>query len=225
MNFVDKFQYIPLSRVDTEAGRRYICPLSGNHLASVTTILSQTGDKSGLDAWRDRVGEEEAKKQCREAAGLGSLMHTHLECHIMNIPRPTGNNMVRLMAKQMADVVIERGLTNVSEVWGIEKGLWYPDLYAGTTDLVGVYGSAPAIMDYKTSKKIKKEEHIEDYKLQIAAYALSHNEIYGTNIRTGVIFMVARDCSYKTFILDGLDFQKACNSWCERVDTWYAQNS
>lgn len=219
------FEYQKLEQITYENGsRKYITP-QGHAVPSVTTILGGTGDKEGLKKWAEWVGEKEADKQRREAAALGSLLHEHLEAHIEERDRPGGSNLIRKMAKDMSDVMIERGLSRVTEIWGIEKAQYIPELYAGTADLIGLFEGAPAIMDYKTSKKIKKEEHVQDYKCQIAAYALAHNEVYGTDIKHGAIFMVARDCSFKTFVLEGLSFQKACDDWLARLDEWFSANS
>ena len=221
MKLTNPYEYIKLEQITYDNGsRHYKCP-TGSLLDSVTTILSGTGDKEGLRKWAEWVGEAEANRERKEAAGLGTLLHTHLESHIRGEDRPTGSNVVRKMAKDMADVMIERGLSRMTEVWGIEKTQYFPELYAGTADLIGLFEGAPAICDYKTSKKIKKEEYIEDYKLQCCAYALAHNEIYGTNIKTCAIFMVARDLSFKTFVLEGLQFGKACDRWHKRLEEWY----
>lgn len=217
-------QYHTLEQITYDNGKRHYRSPSGNLLDSVTTILSATGDKEGLKKWAEWVGEKEANRQRTEAAALGSLMHFHLEAHIKEQERPTGSNQIRVMAKNMADVTIERGLNRMTEVWGIEKAQYMPDLYAGTADLIGCFEGSPAICDYKTSKKIKKEEYIDDYKCQLVAYALAHNEIYGTNIKTGAIFMIARDLSFKTFIIEGLEFQKAVDAWLFRLDEWFANN-
>lgn len=225
MKKTSPFEYHKLEQITYENGtRKYITP-EGDHVPSVTTILSATGDKSGLRAWAEWVGEKEADKQRKEAASLGTLLHTHLESHIDGLERPKGSNLIRKMAKDMADVLIERGLSRVSEIWGIEKAQYFPELYAGTADLIGLFEGAPAIMDYKTSKKIKKEEYILDYKCQLAAYSLAHNEVYNTNIKTAAIFMIARDLSYKTFVIEGLAFQKACDAWLFRLDEWFSKDS
>lgn len=222
MKLVNPFDYQKLEQITYEDGKRhYKCP-SGNLLDSVTTILSGTGDKSGLEAWAKWVGEKEADKQRREAAGLGTLLHNHLEAYINDEPRPIGTNHVRTMAKNMSDVLIERGLSRVNEIWGIEKQQYYPELYAGTADLIGCFDNVPAIMDYKTSKKMKKEEYIDDYKLQVTAYSLAHNEVYGTDIKTGIIFMVGRDLSFKVFRVEGLEYRRCCDKWYRRLEEWFA---
>lgn len=218
----DKFNYIDLERVTLDSGKRYYVSPEGHHLSSVTTILSATKDASELEAWAKRVGEKEAERIRLEATGLGSLMHTHLESHVMGIERPRGNNMVRVMARNMANTVIERGLINVDEVWGLEKILYYPGLWAGTADLIGVHKGEPAIMDYKTARKMRKRDQIGDYALQAAAYAISHNELYGTDIRKGVIFMVSRDLEFEEFVFEGEEFEQAKRDWLDRVEQFIA---
>jgi len=216
---VQKYDYQSLERVTNEkTGKRYyVCP-EGKRLSSVTTILSATKDDAGLKAWREWVGESEASRIVKEATGLGSLMHEHLENWMVGKPRPSGNNVVRKMASEMADVIITQGMPNVDEVWGIEEALYFPSLYAGTTDLVGVHKGEPAIMDYKTANKMKKADHVKDYFLQGTAYCLAHNEIFGTNLRKVVLFMVARDLTYKEWILEGEEFDAATIEWFGRVD-------
>jgi len=217
------YDYKPLPRVTVNGSRHYVDP-GNNKLPSVTTILDSTKDKTFLNEWKKRVGEAQAKQISTEAAGLGTLVHTHLEKYILNEDRPSGNNMVHQMAKSMSDVVIEKGLCNVNEIWGSEVPLYYPDLYAGTTDLVGLYEGEPAIIDFKNTTKPKKEEWIEDYYLQTCAYALAHNAIHKTDIKRGVIFMVARDNTFQLFDLKGAKFDDMCEKWGERVAQYYKLN-
>ena len=117
----------------------------------------------------------------------------------------------------MAEVVIQDGLSKVDEVWGSEVHLYYPDLYAGTTDLVGVHNGVPAIMDFKQTNKPKKEEWIDNYKLQGAAYALAHNHIYETDISKIVIMMCSRDLQYQEFIVEGEAFDYWSKAWSDRL--------
>lgn len=214
------YTYQKLDRIENAGPRLYLTP-DGARVPSVTTILGQTGDKTALIEWRRRVGEEEANRISKESTGLGTLVHKHVENYILGEARPSGNNLVQVMAKDMADRIIERGLSQVTEVWGMEASLYYPGLYAGTTDLVGEYEGVPAIMDHKTAKKIKKREWIEDYFIQTCAYALAHNAVYGTDIRQGVIFMVDREQGYETFVIKGAEFDHYCDLWTQRVDQFY----
>jgi genome maintenance exonuclease 1 len=202
------YEYISLDRTTHEDGTRfYIDPVSKEPLPSVTTILSATADKKFLKEWQDRVGLKKADAIRDEAAALGTLMHTHLECHIQEIERPKGNNLIRQMASRMADVIIEKGLKDVSEVWGFEIPLYYSGLAAGTCDMVGKYRGNGAIFDYKSTRKMKTREQIQDYYTQIAAYSIFHDYLYNTNIETGVIFMVDRALNYKTFVIEGKEFK------------------
>jgi len=217
------FNYQPLNRVSENGTRFYVDP-NNKKLPSVTTILDKTKDKTFLNEWKKRVGESEAKRISTEAAGLGTLVHTHLEKYVLGESRPSGNNVVHQMAKSMSDVVINQGLSKVSEVWGSEVALYYPDLYAGTSDLVGIYQGEPAIIDFKNTSKPKKEEWIEDYFLQCCAYALAHNTVYNTDIKRAVIFMVARDNTYQEFDLQGAKFDMMCEKWGDRVAQYYKLN-
>lgn len=214
------FIYQPIPRTESEGKRLYLTP-SGDKVPSVTTILGATGDKSHLLEWRKRVGENEAIRISKEASGLGTLMHTHLENYILGIPRPTGTNQVRAMAETMADVIIKNGLSKINEVWGMEIALFYPELYAGTTDLIGIYNNKPAIIDYKTTSKPKKKEWIEDYFTQLAFYGMAHNKMYNTTIDQGVIFMVSRAGEYQEFVVEGKEWEEFERKACARIAQFY----
>lgn len=216
-----KFPYSTLERSTASDGNRfYIDPVSNKPLPSVTTILSNTGDKTFLKEWVARVGQKKADAIRDEAAALGTLMHTHLECHLQNIPRPRGSNLIRQQAERMANVIIEKGLPGIDEVWGYEIPLYFPNTYAGTTDVLGVHKGAPAIMDYKNTRKMKKKEMIEDYFCQGTAYALAHNEVYGTDIAKVVIFMVDRQLEYQEFVIEGEEFNHYAGIFLTRLMTY-----
>lgn len=218
------YEYHTLERDTKDTGERVYLTPSGA-LPSVTTILSATADKSGLDAWRAAVGDKKADQIRDEATGLGTLMHEHLENHMLGVERPRGTNLVRQMARNMADQIIHRGLVNVDEVWGIEAPLYMPLSYAGTADLIGVHEGMPAIMDFKTANKMKSKDMIEDYFCQLCAYAQAHNTLFETKIETGVIFMVARDLKFQTFVVTGDEFQEYMSKWNKRVAQFYAMST
>jgi genome maintenance exonuclease 1 len=135
--------------------------------------------------------------------------------------RQPGNNPVHVQANKMADKIIAHGLSNVNEVWAMEQSLYFPGLYSGTTDLVGVYNKNPAVMDYKQTNKPKKEEWVEDYKIQLIAYILAHNEVYGTDIKEGHVFMCSRDLQYQQFDLWPKDFNEYQDKWLNKVEEYY----
>jgi len=219
ITFNPKYNYEKLTRIEGPS-RLYATP-DGSKVPSVTTILSATADKTAVLEWRKRVGEAEAQRISNESAGLGTLVHKHIENFIEGIERPGGSNDVRKLASEMADQVIEKGLPDVTEVWGMEASLYYPGLYAGTTDLVGLYKGTPAIMDHKTAKVMKKPEWMEDYFIQTTAYALAHNEVHGTDIKMGALFMVDRTKQYKTFVIEGAEFKRYSDLWLQRVEQYY----
>ena len=214
-----KYKYEKLTRIEGPS-RLYATP-DGSRVPSVTTILSATADKTFLIEWRKRVGDAEATRISTESAGLGTLVHKHIENFIEGIERPPGSTPIHQMARAMSDQVIEKGLPGVDEVWGMEASLYYPGLYAGTTDLCGVYKGKPSIMDHKTAKKMKKPEWMQDYFIQTTAYALAHNEVHGTDIQQGVLFMVDRENQYQTFIIEGAEFKHYSDLWLQRVEQYY----
>ena len=193
-------------------------------LPSVTTILSATQSeekKASLAAWRERMGTENATRIVDQAATRGTAMHTIIEKFLLGQGyldlTEVGQN-----AQTMAQQIIEKGLKNrLHEFWGLEVTLYYPGLYAGATDVVGVYDGSESIVDFKQSNKPKKKEWIEDYKLQLAAYAMAHNEVYGTNIMKGVNLICTKDNYFQEFIFEGEEFKQAKYEWLRRVDAYY----
>ena len=220
---VEKFKYKEFKRKNLD-GQRYYVNDAGDPVPSVTSILSKTKDMTALNAWKKRVGAAEAQRIVTESANLGTIMHKHLESYIEGVERPSGTNQVYVQAKQLSETVIEHGLKNVDEVWGIETHLAFPGLYGGTADLICVHEGEPAIGDFKTSRKFKKKEWIDDYFMQASAYALAHNEVYGTNIQKGVIFMVTHENQYHQFVVEGNEFQTFTDKWLDRVETYYKMN-
>lgn len=217
---IKKYQYRKLIADTSPTGYRVYKSPDGKSLASVTTVLSNTGDKSGLDNWRKRVGDARADAEVRDATNLGSLVHTHLENYILGIERPDGSNIIYKMALQISNVIIENGLINVDEVWGIEQNIYYPELYAGTMDLVGKHRGDACIMDFKTTKNPKKEEYVVDYFIQGTAYAMAHNKLYDTNINKVVLFMSSRDLQYQEWVIQGDEFERYAKMWCHRLEAF-----
>jgi genome maintenance exonuclease 1 len=210
-----KFEYTPLKRTSGPNGRRYIVG-EGRPLPSVTTILSATKDMTFLNEWKERVGHDNAQKITTEAASIGNGMHKNLENYIL------GRDMDgSFIAKTLAKVIIKHGLVKVDEVWGTEVALYAKDLFAGTTDLVGVHDGKPSIMDFKNSLKDKKKEWISEYFMQLVAYSMAHNEMYETDINRGVVMIATRDAKYQEFIIEGDEFEHYRALWVDKLLAYY----
>ena len=227
---ISRYDYTPLEKESVEGKRHYALP-DGSRVPSVTTILERTKPEEkrrALQEWRDRVGHERAQQITTEAANRGTRMHTYLERYVKNddIGELPTNPFAQPSWFMAAKVILE-GLQHADEYWGSEVPLYYSGLYAGTTDLVGVWKGAPAIMDFKQTNKPKKREWIEDYFLQLAAYAEAHNDTYGTAINTGVILMCAKpateheDPVYQEFVLEPKDYAYWRDQWMRRVELYY----
>lgn len=209
-----RFDYTPLERIDHPSGRKYMT--NGVAVPSVTTILSATKDSSGIEQWINSVGVAEAERIKLEASTLGSAMHDNLEKYIL------GQSMSgQYMSKLLANVIIKHGLPKVDEVWGTEVAVFSEGFYAGTTDLVGLHAGTPAIMDFKNSLKDKKKEWIEDYFMQLCAYAIAHNEMFGTDIKKGVVMIATRAGKYQEFIIEGAEFIHYETMWANKVCQYY----
>ena len=219
------YKYPSSSRSLVEGNRHY--DVSNEILPSVTTILQATQSdekRASLAKWRQKVGENEAKKIRDEAATRGTAMHEFLEMHLR------GNKLLDLSdeglaARNMARIIIEQGLKDAEEIWGSEVTLFYPGLYAGQTDLCGIYSGRESIIDFKQTNKPKKAEWIEDYFLQLAAYAMAHDVIYGTCIDQGVILMCSKDGFFQKFTSNGADFTRFKHKFLGRIDQFYKGKS
>ena len=234
--FIERFQYKNCKQVnDPVTKKRVYQTPDGETLPSVTTILGATKDMTALNEWRKRVGVENAQKITTEAANRGTRMHTYLEQYVKTGElKDRGSNPFGWASHAMAQTVIEDGLQNVSEFWGVEIPLYFPSLYAGTTDGCGIHLGDESILDYKQTNKPKKQEWIEDYYLQLTAYDLAHNEVYGTNIRKGVVLMCVKPPTdqmgnplerpvYQEFILKSEDFDYWSDQWWRRLELYYLQ--
>ena len=227
MKLNTKFNYPKSIRAYYNGQRLY--DIGAKKLPSVTTILSATASeekKASLERWRNKVGRKEAEIITREATNRGSSMHEYLEKFILGKLNLNllGDNSLE---KMMADQIIENGLRNsLQEVWGVEATLYYNGKngqgYAGAADCIGVYDNIETIIDFKNSNKPKKEEWIEDYLLQLAAYSLAHNTVHGSNITQGVILLCTKDIMFQRFIINGdklIDYQKR---FLEKVEQYYS---
>ncbi len=220
----NKLYKYPKSIREMIEGKRHYA-IDDNKLPSVTTILSSTQSQEKQDSlkrWIAKVGEKEAERVKNTAATRGTKMHSILEGYvedknILDMTEEGGE------AHRMANTIIDQGLKDLDEIWGSEAVLSYQDRYAGATDLCGIYMGRESIIDFKQSNKPKREEWIDDYYLQSAAYALAHNETYGTDIDQGVILMCTPDCFFQRFIINGRRFREYTEKWKQKVEEYYAK--
>ena len=224
MYWNNKFTYPKSSRSIFQGSRHYT--INQENLPSVTTILKATeseGKKAKLEEWKKRVGYKQAEVISREATSRGSSMHDYLEKFLLgklNLDLLGDNTRERMMANQ----IIENGLRNkLNEIWGCEATLYYPGKYAGAADCIGIYENKESLIDFKNANKPKKDEWIDDYYLQCAAYAMAHNTVYGTNIKQGVILLCTKDNIFQRFIIDGERFKNYQNQFMQKVEQFYSQ--
>jgi len=217
-NGISKFNYQTINRHTTASGRTY--EINGERLPSVTTILGATRSaesEAKLAEWRQKLGEKEADKVRDNAAARGTIMHRILEGYI----KGEGHMDMSDLGKEagiMAQNIIDRGLFKpLTEVWGLEMPLYYPGLYAGASDVVGIYEGRESIIDFKQSNKFKKREWIDDYFIQCAAYAMAHNYVYRTAIDSGVILISVKGGEVLKYVSSGAEFKAFMYRWLERV--------
>ena len=226
MKWNKKFIY-PTSTRALIDGKRHYDVGTNEKLPSVTTILQATQSeekRKSLEAWKARMGAQRADRIRDLSAMRGTSMHTYLEGYIKD-ERHLDLTALGQEAGRMANVVIRSGLGDLEEVWGTEVTLYYPGLYAGATDVVGIYAGKPAIIDFKQTNKPKQREWIEDYFVQLAAYAMAHNYVHGTDIQSGVILMCSKDFLFQKFEVSGREFVRHQHSFLKKIDQFYKQNA
>ena len=218
----NKLYKYPKSKRELLKGDRHY-DVNDEKLPSVTTILQATQDADkaeGIKRWTQKVGEAAAKRVLEQAAKRGTAMHSYLETYIQ------GGKILDLLdvgreASSMAETIIDKGFNDLEEIWGSEVTLFYPNLYAGATDLCGVYQGRESIIDFKQSNKPKRVEWIKDYKLQMVAYAMAHNVVYDTQIEQGVILMCTPDNFFQKFTVNGREFRELKWEWLGKVNQYY----
>ena len=221
LNWNKLYNYPKTVRSSVDGVRKY--SINEEKLPSVTTIISSTQDPEkaeSLARWKAKVGEVEADRIKNTAALRGTAMHTYLEHYVK------GGNVLDLTdlgreAGSMGETIIEKGFPDLHEVWGVECTLHYPGLYAGQTDMCGIYQGRESIIDFKQSNKPKRTEWIDDYKLQLVAYATAHDQVYGTKIEQGVILMCTPDNFFQRFIVNGSEFREWKWKWLQKISDYY----
>ena len=215
----NKYNYIHGKQLTDPGSGTRVYDIVGTRLPSVTTVLGATKNQDFIKKWKAKVGEQEADRIKNHSSNRGTAMHKFLEHHVL------GTNIVDLTrigqeARPMADKIIEVGLAPVEEYYGSEVTLHYPGLYAGSTDLVCLHNNMETIVDFKQSNRPKREEWIEDYFLQISAYAMAHDYVYGSKIKQGVIMVCTPDLYYQEFKTEGLELRRWKHKFLKRLDMY-----
>ena len=217
MELIKKYNYADLKRQDGDV-RLYLTP-DGESLPSVTSVLSKTKDRSFLKKWREKVGEKKAEEIIRDSTQIGTALHLYME-RFANGEKYKDLTKIGIQAEKMAKKIINESFQDITEVWGSEVHLYYPKKYAGTTDMVGLYKGKPTIIDFKQTNRPKKREWVQDYLMQLAAYAQAHNKLFDTDIEQGVILMCSRDLTFQRFELMGEKFNRASDSFMKKLDLY-----
>ena len=221
----EAYIYPNLRRVENDLGRFYI-DSNGKEVPSVTTVLSATSDKSGIDEWKRRVGHEEATRIINESTTIGSNVHNALENYLNgdDWKIQDDDSYISKTSISILNCFIENLINDISNIWGLEVGVILDGLYAGTADCVGIYNEKESLIDFKTAKKIKPKEWIEDYFLQCSAYANAHNVMFGTDIKQIVILMADRNQEFKKFVVNGREFDHYTNKWKQKLINFHNTN-
>ena len=220
------YTYPELKRQESDKGRFYLD--SKNHpVPSVTTVLNKTSNKKdSIQQWRNRVGDEEANRIIKQSTDIGTMVHEALELYLNEQEwRNFSDNQDGVLAERMTEKFIKSGLNSITEVWGLEVGLILDGLYAGTADCVGKINGVPSLIDFKTARKMKKREWIEDYFLQCCAYANAHNVMFDTDINQIVILMIDRNLIFQEFIVKPTEFNILTRLWKKKLIEFHNKNA
>lgn len=235
----NRYNYTAINRTTINNKRFYQTP-SGEAVPSVTTILDLTKleeKRQALNNWRKRVGVDRAQQITTESANRGTRMHTYLERYIRDGSMPErGSNPFSWPSHAMANTIVKQGLLKVNEFWGVEVPVFFPKIYAGTSDCIGLHDNTESIMDFKQTNRPKRREWIDDYFIQLCAYAEAHNEVHGTKINKGVVLMCVKpeqndqaeftkQPEYQEFVLEGTEFERYRSIWWQRVEQYYMLNT
>jgi len=178
-----------------ELGLRWYHTKNGAY-PSITTVLGTTQpeeSKKALENWRNALGHEKAAAHSKKATDRGTNVHLLVERYLKKekVDAPIRGVSVPNTDLQAFNA-LRLKLDKIDEIWGQEVPLVSKKYeVAGRCDLVGKYKGIPVIVDFKTAGRIKGHKDICEYKLQLAFYAQAHNEMFATNIRSGVILMIA----------------------------------
>ena len=214
----DKYTYVDSTRIEDHGTRLY--DVNGSRLPSVTTILGRTKNQQFIKDWKAKVGEQEAERIKNVSSSRGTAMHKFLENYITGVGYDD-LTAIGQEAKAMANKVIEIGLAPVEEYFGSEVTLYYPGLYAGSTDLVCLHNNRETVVDFKQANRPKKKEWIEDYYLQIAAYAMAHDYVHESKIEQGIIMVCTPDLYYQEFVVSGAELRQAKHKFLKRLDMYH----
>ena len=226
MKWSNKFIYPKSTRSIEDGYRKYF--LGEEKLPSVTTILSATKseeEKAAIKNWQERVGFKEANRIKTEASSRGTSMHSYIEDYLRGRIYESffeSNEQYKNMAKE----IIEKGVNNkLDEIYGMEETIYYPEQYAGTADLIGIYQGKDVIIDFKQSNKPKKTDYIQDYFLQLGAYTLAHDVVHGTKMKAGIILLCTKDILFQEFKIEGAELEMYQNLFMGRVKKFYEMNN
>ena len=216
----NKYSYIQGKQLTDPGTGTRVYEISSYRLPSVTTVLGATKNQDFIKKWKAKVGEVEADRIKNHSASRGTSKHKFLESYV-EVVGYDDLTEIGQEARPMADKVIEKGLQNVSEYYGSEVTLFYPGLYAGSTDLVCSHNGMETIVDFKQSNRPKREEWIEDYYMQIAAYAMAHDYVYKSQIKQGVIMVCTPDLYYQEFKVEGHELRAWKHKFLKRLDMFH----
>lgn len=215
-----QFAYSDL-KAEMIGGLRFYGTTDGRKYPSVTTVLGRTMPKEkmeSLQAWRDALGPE-ADMISRAAADRGTAVHAVIERYLKNQPLCISGEAEWPEGTMTLFNALKTKLNKIKPVVGLEVALYSNALeIAGRCDCIGVFNDKLSIVDFKTSSRVKNDGDIYDYKLQLTAYALMHNEMFGTDINTGVILMTSGSGFPQQFTVDLLEY---VNPLCDRVEAFY----
>jgi len=200
----DFWNFKPLKRIEINGKRHYIAP-NEEAYPSVTTVLGERTDKSGLIKWQESIGQEKAERIRVQAGNRGTAFHSIAEAYLLNHENyPEGTMPVNKMTFEPIKRVLD---DHVGMIHAVEAPLYSRRLYtAGQTDCIAEYDGVVSVLDFKTSRRIKEESHIQSYFLQATCYATMAEELTGQSIPQIVIIIATDHEKPQIFIKQKIDY-------------------
>lgn len=210
-SFKEKYNY-QTYHVNKVNDMRYYCVSADVNVPSVTSILRKTN--------MNLIGHFDQKLNY-DSIEIGNFMHKYLEHYVSKENDFVDQSKNYNIAKKLAHLVIENFIVDLDEIWGTEVSVLYKNIYAGTIDLIGMINGKLCLVDYKSSYRSKSKDEMEEYFLQLAAYAIAHDWQYKTSIDSAIIFLAIRNGEYEKTSISSDELESYKVKWLTRLDKFY----
>lgn len=176
-------EQITLKQVNEDGTRYYVTP-KGSKYPSVTTVLAEHS-RQGIMEWRNKIGHAEAQAITQRASSRGTKMHKLCEMYLNNEELSYKTPIEKELFQSLLPYI-----HNIDNIHCLESRMYSDYLrLAGTVDCIAEYNGKLAVIDFKSSSKLKKKEYISNYFMQCSAYAIMYEELYNIPVNRLVVII------------------------------------